>query len=69
LRKFPENEGLDCTNGNNNTESRFPNQGFSINFDICNVFIPIYKIVRSALHHHRAATGQAVNQYNLFSLV
>jgi len=24
--------GFECTNGNNNIESRFPNQGFSINF-------------------------------------
>jgi len=31
---IPENKGLECTNCNNNIESRFPNQGFSINFAI-----------------------------------
>jgi len=29
---IPENKGFECTNGNNNIESRFPNQGFSISF-------------------------------------
>jgi len=29
--QFPKTK-LECTNGNNNIESRLPNQGFSINF-------------------------------------
>jgi len=31
---IPENKGLECTHANNNIESRFLNNGFSINFNL-----------------------------------